>query len=348
MVKYGDSTSLNAEIKLGVPQGSVLGPLFFTIFINDLPFMLRRLKNKLFADDTTVYKSGTNVDSLITNFILDVKPLIDWCNINRLDLNWTKTYFLFIKNKRYLYPTEIDLYGNKVEVIDTFKILGVEIDSTLCFDSFITSIKKIVIKKLYSIKKLFYLAHSVKIQFFKSFIIPYFNYCITLYIYFPKATLQRLCNLYYYCLYKLFNFKLHGNITSANNFLESYTLVSFQHNLLSHSLIFVYKILNKPDSPINLKSLLEIGKKVCTYNLRCNTSYINTHTKNHFGERTFNYFFLKLITLIGIDEFSLDFNFFKLRITNNINLLYDKFTNDFPNYNLFIKDFTYLDKKRTR
>ena len=75
---------------------------------------------------------------------------------------------------------------------------------------------------------------------------------------------------------------------------------------------------------------------------------INTHTKNHFGERTFNYFFLKLITLIGIDEFSLDFNFFKLRITNNINLLYDKFTNDFPNYNLFIKDFTYLDKKRTR
>ena len=47
--------------------------------------------------------------------------------------------------------------------------------------------------------------------------------------------------------------------------------------------------------------------------------------------------------MIGIDEFSLDFNFFKLRITNNINILYQKFTNDFPNYNVFIKDFTYLD-----
>ena len=63
------------ENQLGFPRSSVMGPLFFTIYKNDLPLMLRNLKNKLFADDTAVYKSGTNVELLIKFFIMNVKPL---------------------------------------------------------------------------------------------------------------------------------------------------------------------------------------------------------------------------------------------------------------------------------
>ena len=86
---------------------------------------------------------------------------------------------------------------------------------------------------------------------------------------------------------------------------------------------------------------------MCKYNLRNSTLFDNTvYTNNHFGERTFNYFFLKLISLIDIDEFNLNFNFFKTRIINYINILYEKFINEFPNYNVYIKDFTYLDKKK--
>ena len=61
--------------------------------------------------------------------------------------------------------------------------------------------------KLYSIKRLFYLATSVKIHFFKTFILPYFDYCLSLSIYFPKSTFQSISNCFNLCLYRLFKFK---------------------------------------------------------------------------------------------------------------------------------------------
>ena len=77
------------SINLGVPQGSVLGPLFFLIFINDLPFIVEFL-TKMFADDTTLIDSGKDLNTLIERFVLKLKSLLDWCYHNKLDLNWSK------------------------------------------------------------------------------------------------------------------------------------------------------------------------------------------------------------------------------------------------------------------
>ena len=77
---------------------------------------------------------------------------------------------------------------------------------------------------------------------------------------------------------------------------------------------------------------MEKGLKNYNYVLRDNVDYYNNIIiKNHFGEKSFNHFFIKLITLVGEYEFTLDFNFFKLRIRNNIDILYDKFVLEFPN-----------------
>ena len=168
---------------------------------------------------------------------------------------------MFIKNKKFSYPNEIIINDCNVQVVDSFKLLGITLDAKLNFSLFVSSTKKLVNAKLYSIKRLFYLSFNVKIQFFKTFIMPYFNYCITLSIYFPKATLQSLCNFYYFCLYKLFNLKTVCDITLLNNILESMSLSSFQHNLLFKLTIFSHNIFNNKNVPAKLKKLLLNKKK---------------------------------------------------------------------------------------
>ena len=68
-------------------------------------------------------------------------------------------------------------------------------------------------------------------KFFKTFILPYFDYCLSLLIYFPKSTIQRLSNCFNLCLYKLFNFKLlnveSDDLNNLNNQVESYGLFSY-------------------------------------------------------------------------------------------------------------------------
>ena len=71
------------SIKLGVPQGSVLGPLFFLIFINDLAFIME-LKCKIFADETTLYDSDKDLTTLIGKFSQKLELLLEWYEINKL------------------------------------------------------------------------------------------------------------------------------------------------------------------------------------------------------------------------------------------------------------------------
>ena len=178
-VNYDNYTSTKSNVNLGVPQGSILGPLFFSLFINDLALYMTELKKKLFADDTTFYRSAKDSPTLINEFQHHIKPLLEWCSFNKLDLNWSKTFFMFIKNKRFKYPNSIDVYGNNIIVVNSFKLLGVTLDDKLTFNDFVNITKKSVNTKLYSIRRLFYLANSVKIQFFKTFILPYSLYILS-------------------------------------------------------------------------------------------------------------------------------------------------------------------------
>jgi hypothetical protein len=71
------------SIKLGVPQGNVLGPLFFLIFINDLAF-ISELVCKMFADDTTLVDADEHLETLIRRFKKKPESLLEWCKFNKL------------------------------------------------------------------------------------------------------------------------------------------------------------------------------------------------------------------------------------------------------------------------
>ena len=114
---------------------------------------------------------------------------------------------MFVTNKRVESPKEIIIKNVYIQVVDDFKFLGTTLDNELNFIKNSSLLKKIINRKLFSIKRLFFLATSVKIHFYKTFILPYFDYCLSLSIYFPKSTIQRINNCFNLCLYRLFKLK---------------------------------------------------------------------------------------------------------------------------------------------
>jgi hypothetical protein len=165
---------------------------------------------------TTLGEVDKDLNILINRFLRKLKTLLDWCQLNKLDINWSKTFFMFVTNKRVKLPKEITvgtkLVNDKIEdikvsVVVSFKLLGLTIDKKLNFTEHCSNLKKIVNKKLFSIKRLFFLCSSVKTHFFKTFILPYFDYCLSLIVYFPPSAYQSLNNCFNICLYKLFKFK---------------------------------------------------------------------------------------------------------------------------------------------
>jgi hypothetical protein len=99
----------------------------------------------------------------------------------------------------------------------------------------------------------------VKIQFLKTFILPYFDYWLSLLIYFPKTTIQRINNCFNLCLYKLLNFKksVDNSVEEFNENLSNYGLFSFQHRIMFKLFNFSHSIINNSNSPADLHQVFK-------------------------------------------------------------------------------------------
>ena len=132
-VEYNDTISELRPITCGVPQGSVLGPLLFIIYTNDLPNSMKHSKCILFADDTTVYHSSTNLNELIGLIEEDLVTLTDWFCVSKLSLNVNKTNLLVFSPKAKIISNEmtIKLGGQIIRRVNNAKFLGIHIDDEL-------------------------------------------------------------------------------------------------------------------------------------------------------------------------------------------------------------------------
>ena len=199
---------------------------------------------------------------------------------------------------------------------------------------------------MFSIKRLFFLSSSVKLQFFKSFIQPYFDYCSTLLIYFPKSTIQKIKNSYDFGLHKLLSlkvqeynlFKKNGFRNSLNEFnslLFKYGLLAFEHRFISRASSFIYKIINVPTSPQILSNQVKQNSiEMKKYNLRNISDILLPQIRTRSGEETFSYFFSHFHNNILSSAINYSFNNFKAFISNNINCIYSKFSDFFYKFKL--------------
>ena len=99
-VKIGSSYSFWSDLKRGVPQGSLLGPLSFNVFINDLFMFIENCEICNFAEDNTLYKSGIELSSILENLKHDTKTILKWFRINSLKANPGKFQFMILSEKQ--------------------------------------------------------------------------------------------------------------------------------------------------------------------------------------------------------------------------------------------------------
>ena len=134
----GQATFCNRHISVGVPQGSILGPLLFSIYINDLPTCLKHTSVTLFADDTALYcsaKSSTELQQMLNE---DLASVAEWLNDHKLTLNAAKSKFMIIRSSQRLKSLgkiSLQVCDEFLDKADCYKYLGIIINETLtCSD----------------------------------------------------------------------------------------------------------------------------------------------------------------------------------------------------------------------
>ena len=139
-VVFDGCQSEHVEIYTGVPQGSILGPLFFSIYINDLITVSDRLNFLMYADDTTIYFNLEDFDNLTkeTDINRELEKVNIWLKLNKLSLNTQKTkLMLFHRKQKHLDEINVVINGIEIELVPSFNYLGIMLDENLSWKSHI-------------------------------------------------------------------------------------------------------------------------------------------------------------------------------------------------------------------
>ena len=168
-------------VQCGVPQGSILGPLLFLIYINDLAHVSPKLFSILFADDSNFFYTNKNTDTLFNTVNNELEKIVDWLHANKMSLNVDKTHYIVFTMPGKCVPRNHDVFicGNKLLEVTSTKFLGVIKDRNLTWKFHIDHLCTKVAKNIGIMRKLRrVLDVQTMTTMYYSFIYPYFNYCI--------------------------------------------------------------------------------------------------------------------------------------------------------------------------
>jgi ribonuclease P/MRP protein subunit RPP40 len=169
-------------IKYGVPQGSILGPLLFLLYINDLPNTSSILSFILFADDTNVFYSNRSYHSLIETVNTELALVADWFTVNKLSLNLQKTNFIIFRSHRKRCTENmtslVKINDIPISQETSTKFLGVIIDNHLTWTEHIRLVTAKVAKNVGILGRTsFLLPPCIRLTIYFSLIYPYLTFC---------------------------------------------------------------------------------------------------------------------------------------------------------------------------
>jgi len=276
-------------IKYGVPQGSVLGPLLFLIYVNDIQYAAPDSKIKLFADDTNIFFSDSDPEKLFSVANLNLTKLCEWFTANKLHLNLDKTcYSIFGQDIKD--SSTIRLYVNRVIIprVESCKYLGIIIDSKLKWQDHIDN----VYSRLVKFTSIFYklrtkLPSDVLRMVYFAFIHPLLLYGIEVYANTTHNHLAKLKILNNKILriiqqkpIKFLNIKLYEAYnTLPLELLHNYQILLFVHNYVYH----------KEKLPNVFSTYFDENKTIHYHNTRQTSDFHICTVHTELGKRMIKY-----------------------------------------------------------
>jgi hypothetical protein len=240
-VNYNNVFSSRSKITTGVPQGSILGPLLFLLYINDISNSSKILQFILYADDTNIFYSCESAEQLCEIVNRELRGVMQWFQSNRLSVNLKKTNFLFFGNKvklKKLKNCEIFLNSIKIDRTDSAKFLGVIIDESLSWKQHINYTRGKIAKTVGIIRRLRYrLPEKTLNTLYNTLVLPYLSYCNIIWANNKPTRLQPLLILQKKCMRIITNSPYNAHALPLFSKLNQLTIFDL-NNLLTATFMF--------------------------------------------------------------------------------------------------------------
>ena len=197
-VSLRSSVSDPHTISCGVPQGSVLGPLLFLLYVNDMNKCSKILEFHLFADDTNLFLSDNNVQSLEFKLNIELEKMSHWLSANKLSLNIEKTSFVVFHcpQKKILHQVNLQISNKQLKQDNQVKYSGLILDSNLNWKSHIHELGKKISRGIGILAKIRHLVNSnILSQLYYSLIYPFLTYGLLVWGNTYQTTLKPIVSL---------------------------------------------------------------------------------------------------------------------------------------------------------